>query len=82
MATFLDTVTKDMGDAMKRRDMAELSALRMLKAQHREAAVIACDQDPVLRVLHPPAHPQRGCGRVLQRPHRRDDDPSLLETVS
>ena len=32
MATFLETVTKDMGDAMKRRDMAELSALRMLKA--------------------------------------------------
>ena len=32
MATFLETVTKDMGYAMKRRDMAELSALRMLKA--------------------------------------------------
>jgi uncharacterized protein YqeY len=32
MATFFETVTKDIGDAMKRRDMAELSALRMLKA--------------------------------------------------
>jgi uncharacterized protein YqeY len=32
MATFFETVTQDIGDAMKRRDMAELSALRMLKA--------------------------------------------------
>ena len=32
MANFFETVTKDIGDAMKRRDMAELSALRMLKA--------------------------------------------------
>jgi len=32
MATFFETVTKDIGDAMKRRDMPELSALRMLKA--------------------------------------------------
>ena len=32
MATFFEQVTKDIGDAMKRRDMAELSALRMLKA--------------------------------------------------
>ena len=32
MATFFETVTKDIGDAMKQRDMATLSALRMLKA--------------------------------------------------
>lgn len=32
MANFFETVTKDIGDAMKRRDMPELSALRMLKA--------------------------------------------------
>ena len=32
MATFFEAVTKDIGDAMKRRDMATLSALRMLKA--------------------------------------------------
>ena len=32
MANFFETVTKDIGDAMKRRDMADLSALRMLKA--------------------------------------------------
>lgn len=32
MAALFETVTKDISDAMKRRDMAELSALRMLKA--------------------------------------------------
>lgn len=32
MAALVESVTKDMGDAMKRRDMAELSALRLLKA--------------------------------------------------
>ena len=32
MANFFETITKDIGDAMKRRDMADLSVLRMLKA--------------------------------------------------
>ena len=32
MATFLDTITKDLGDAMKQKDAAALGTLRMLKA--------------------------------------------------
>lgn len=32
MATFFDTITADIGDAMKQRDTATLSVLRMLKA--------------------------------------------------
>jgi uncharacterized protein YqeY len=32
MATLFETITKDIGEAMKRRDTAELSVLRMLKA--------------------------------------------------
>jgi len=32
MATLFETITKDIGDAMKRKDQASLGALRMLKA--------------------------------------------------
>ena len=32
MATLFETITKDIGDAMKQKDQAALSALRMLKA--------------------------------------------------
>ena len=32
MATLFETITKDIGDAMKQRDQASLGALRMLKA--------------------------------------------------
>ena len=32
MASFLDTITKDLGDAMKQKDAAALGTLRMLKA--------------------------------------------------
>lgn len=32
MATFFERITKDLGDAMKQRDQAALSTLRMLKA--------------------------------------------------
>ena len=32
MATFLEQITKDLGDAMKQKDQAALGTLRMLKA--------------------------------------------------
>jgi len=54
MANFFETITKDIGDAMKSRNMADLSVLRMLKAALMNKEVEkgrALDETESLQVL-------------------------------
>lgn len=54
MATLFETITKDIGDAMKQRDQATLGALRMLKAAFMNKEVEkgrALDEAEALQVV-------------------------------